>query len=525
MGECVAAVDVGTGSARAGIFDRSGRLLGRAESSIDTRHPAPGHAEQDSEQIWRAAVAAVRKARAAAGVAAEEVRGIAFDATCSLVVRDREDAPLAVSSDGENRWDTLLWLDHRAETEAAECTATGHPVVARDGGVISPELQIPKLMWLKRHLPHGWSRAGRILDLTDFLAWRASGTPERSVCALACKWSYQTHLDRPWPSDYHAALGLEDLLRRARLPDQAVAVGTDLGPLTPQAAQDLGLVPGCRVGAGLIDAHAGALGSLAGRPGSLDALALIAGTSNCVMSLAPETPTRRGIWGPHKDAILPGHWSSEGGQSASGALLDHVCRIWGGGAEPSPDLHARICARIEELIAHDGWNLAAELHVLPDFAGNRTPFADPGTRGAVSGLGLDTSFDGLCRLYWRSAVGIALGLRQIVGLLADAPRSRPDLYLSGGHARSSILRRLYATATGCRVVILPGTDAVLLGTAMAAAAGVGLYSSLAAAAQAMRQPEEAHLPDPEGRAAMDRDYAVFLTMQRHRRELEGLMAV
>jgi FGGY-family pentulose kinase len=515
----VAAVDVGTGSARAGIFDAAGRMLGRAEHPIDVRRPAADQAEQDSEAIWRATCAAVRAARAEAAAAPAAVAGIAFDATCSLVVRDAAGLSLAVSGDGEARWDTLLWLDHRAQAEAAECTATGHPVVARDGGAVSPEMQVPKLMWLKRNLPATWGRAGLVFDLSDFLAWKACGTPKRSVCTLACKWTYQAHLPAPWQSDFLAAVGLGDLFDRTGVPPRAVPVGADLGPLAPAAAECLGLTPRCRVAAGLIDAHAGAIGSLAGfadAPAELARrLALIAGTSNCLMGLGTCGDPRRGVWGPHCGAILPELWVSEGGQSASGGLLDHLCRTWGGVGEPSFALHARICARVAELRARDGWDLAAGLHVVPDFAGNRSPHADPAATGMVAGLTLDASFDGFCRLYWRTAVGIALGLRQIVALLTGDPAARPDLHLAGGHTRSPLLTGLYASATGCRVIVAEGTDAVLLGTAAAAATGAGLHADLAAAATAMQQPGTEHLPDPAAGPRLGRDYAVFLEMQRH----------
>ena len=116
--------------------------------------PTADHAEHDSEDIWAAVCAAVRAAREAAGVAAEDVAGIGFDATCSLVVRDRDGGQLSVSTTGEKRWDTIVWLDHRALAEADECTATGHRG-ARLSSAAScrRRWQTPKLMWLKRHLP------------------------------------------------------------------------------------------------------------------------------------------------------------------------------------------------------------------------------------------------------------------------------------------------------------------------------------------------------------------------------------
>lgn len=527
MSALVAAVDVGTASARAGIFDATGRLLGRAETSIETFRTATGGSEQDSTQIWSAVASALRAARDEAAAAPEAVSALAFDATCSLVVRDRDGRPVAVSESGPDRRDTILWLDHRAEAEAALASATAHPVLAEHGGNLSPEMQIPKLMWLKRHLPSAWARSARIMDLTDFLAWAATGTAARSACTLAAKWAYRAHLADPWPSDFHAATGLTDLFDRTGLPARAVPVGTDLGPLAPAAAAQVGLSPSCRVAAGLVDAHAGALGSLGAHardPAALERhLALVAGTSTCVMALSPDPCPLPGFWGPHLDAILPGLWLLEGGQSASGALLDHVCRLWSGGAEPTPGLHARVVARIAEMQADHGTDLAPRLHVLPDFMGNRTPFADPAARGVLSGLDLDASFDGLARVYWRTAVGLALGLRQILDRLAEAGFASDTLHLSGGHARSPLLTALYADATGRSIVTTDAPDAVLLGTAMVAAAGAGLAPDLASAAVAMHQPGRTRRPDREAVARFDRDRDVFLAMQRHRIEIEGML--
>ena len=100
MDQLVIGVDVGTGSARAGVFDRAGRCLGRAERKILLHRPQPDHAEHSSEDIWQAVCASVREAVGAAGADPAAIVGIGFDATCSLVVRDR---------DGR----AALGLDHR----------------------------------------------------------------------------------------------------------------------------------------------------------------------------------------------------------------------------------------------------------------------------------------------------------------------------------------------------------------------------------------------------------------------------
>ena len=180
MQSLLVAVDVGTGSARAGVLTAQGNLLARAEFPIAMNRPDANHAEHDSEQIWAAVCAAVRQAMAQAGADPAHVVGLSFDATCSLVVRDHDGQPVTVSTNGENRWDTIVWLDHRALDEAEECTATGHLVLAYAGGVMSPEMEAPKLMWLKRHMPESWARSGMMFDLADFLSWKSTGSLARS---------------------------------------------------------------------------------------------------------------------------------------------------------------------------------------------------------------------------------------------------------------------------------------------------------------------------------------------------------
>lgn len=79
-------VDVGTGSARAGVFDRSGKLLATAKRPLDLYRDDRGFVEQSSQQIWRAVCESVRESVASAASDPGEVAGIGFDATCSLVV-------------------------------------------------------------------------------------------------------------------------------------------------------------------------------------------------------------------------------------------------------------------------------------------------------------------------------------------------------------------------------------------------------------------------------------------------------
>jgi FGGY-family pentulose kinase len=523
----VAAVDVGTASARAGILDAGGKLLGRAEAPIDMNRPEANHAEHDSEQVWRAVCAAVRGALQKSAADPSDIAGISFDATCSLVVRDRSGGQLSVSRGGEQRWDTIVWLDHRALAEAEECTATGHRVLDYVGGVMSPEMETPKLMWLKRHLAGRWDAVGYFFDLADFLVWKSSGSLARSQCTLTCKWTYLAHEADGWQQDFFEAVGIPDMPARGSLPAKASPIGQDAGPLTPAAAEALGLTTACRVGIGLIDAHAGALGVLGSFARNIEEidrhLALIAGTSSCVMALSREARPTHGVWGPYFGAVLPDCWLNEGGQSATGALLDHIIRWHGAAGEPDAALHRTITERVMQLRATEGLDLAGRLHVLPDFHGNRSPLADPSAVGVISGLTLDASFDSLCRLYWRTATAIALGVRHILDTLNESGYGIDVLHVTGGHTRNPLLMELYADATGCTVIEPAAEDAVLLGTGMVAATTSGLYPSLVEACHGMQQGGRAHPPNAAARNRFDRDYRAFLAMHDQRRALDALM--
>ncbi|MET0172560.1 MAG: FGGY family carbohydrate kinase, partial [Agrobacterium vaccinii] len=97
MAKYLIGVDVGTGSARAGVFDTSGGLLATAKRAIALHREDGGIVEQSSEQVWQAVCEAVKESVEKAKIDPAAVAGIGFDATCSLVVRGPGDETLAVS--------------------------------------------------------------------------------------------------------------------------------------------------------------------------------------------------------------------------------------------------------------------------------------------------------------------------------------------------------------------------------------------------------------------------------------------
>ncbi len=534
--DAVVGVDVGTASARAAVFTPEGRRLGLGRHPIGLWRPDALRAEHSSADIWAAVCAAVRAALAEAGPAVAP-RGIGFDATCSLVVLDPGGRPVPVGIDDPAR-DVIVWMDHRAEAEAEEASATGADALRHVGGRFSPEMQIPKLMWLRRHAPpEVWAGIGHLFDLPDFLTWKATGAASRSLCSLACKWGYLAHEER-WDAALLRAVGLGELVEDgfARIGRSVLPLGAPVGwGLSAEAAGELGLPAGLPVSASAIDAHAGGLGCLGMALGGrgLDAetargrVALIGGTSSCHMAVSPEPRFVPGVWGPYFSAMVPGWWLNEGGQSATGALLDHLvgshpARAEASGAPVFEWLNARLAA-----LAPPGEPPAAASHglyVYPDFHGNRSPHADPSLRGVVSGLPLSAGADDLARLYLAAVQGIAYGTREILEALAAQGYAPDTLVATGGDARNEVFLREHADATGCRVVLPEEPEAVLLGAALLGAVAAGLHPDVSEAMAAMTRPGRVVEPDSATRAVHDGRFRVHRRMREDQRAYRALEA-
>jgi D-ribulokinase len=530
MRQAFIGIDVGTSSARAGVFDESGALLATARHPITVWHEAGNVVEQSSSDIWAACVASVRAAMVEAAIPASAVKGIGFDATCSLVVLDAAADPLTVSTSGDKRRNIIVWMDHRAIAEARLVNDTDDDVLRYVGGSISPEMEIPKLLWLKRHLPSTYRSAGHFFDLADFLAFRATGSKARSICTLACKWNFLAHEQR-WSSSYFERIGLGDLAADsyAKIGNEIVAPGTPLGTgLTKSAAHDFGLLEGTPVGASLIDAHAGGVGTIGGRekPGqSVDVcrrLAYIMGTSACIMATTSEPCFVPGVWGPYYSGMVPGFWLNEGGQSAAGAAIDHLIRshpayneavtkAHSGSMEILEFLERRIVSRSGS--AGEAALLAGDIHVLPEFLGNRSPFADPDARAVIAGTGLDTDIESMERLFVAGLCGLAYGLADVVEAFRSHGVNSDLMVMGGGAGRSSLVRQIMADTTGMTVALPETQEPVLLGAAILGAVAGNACGSIGEAMASMSAI--GWLSEPTARGMAD--------FHRTKRKVHGLM--
>jgi D-ribulokinase len=527
-------IDVGTGSARAGLFDEHGTLLASAKADIAIWHESGGIVEQSSNDIWRAVCASVRDAVSKAGGPPESVAGIGFDATCSLVVLGQDGQPLAVGPSGDPERNIIVWMDHRATEQARRINGTGETVLNYVGGSISPEMETPKLLWLAENMPRTFIGAWQFMDLADFLTWKATASLARSICTVTCKWTYLAHESR-WDEGYFRRVGLGQLADESfrRIGTEVVPGGTALGGgLTAQAAADLGLKPGTPIAAGLIDAHAGGVGTVGARGNVgnvLTRMAYVFGTSACTMSSTREPAFVPGVWGPYFSAMVPGLWLNEGGQSAAGAAIDHLVQM-----HPASE-HAAKMARdsgiglsqwLSQEAERRGGALAAsrligDVHVVPEFLGNRAPFSDPDARGLIAGLSMDTDLDSLIALYLAGVCGLGYGARQIVQVQAERAVLIDTIVVSGGAGQSPLVRQLLADTTGKVVAALTSEEPVLLGSAILGAVAAGQHSDVAAAMSSMSAIGETYQPNPMAAEWHEKRFKAFEMLQQTARIIKS----
>lgn len=524
-------VDVGTGSARAGLFDLTGHMLASGKGDISLFREAGAMVEQSSTEIWAAVCASVREAVTKAGVAPETVAGIGFDATCSLVVLGAEGAPLPVGPSEDPQRDIIVWMDHRAVDQVERINALGHEVLRYVGGRISPEMETPKLLWLKENRPQVFDAAWQFFDLADFLTWRATGDLARSTCTVTCKWTYLAH-EKRWDPSYFHGIGLGALADEnfARIGQRVVEPGTPLGSgLTAQAAADLGLAAGTPVAAGMIDAHAGGIGTVGVDGPPENNLGYVFGTSSCTMTSTREPVFVPGVWGPYFSAMVPGMWLNEGGQSAAGAAIEQLLSFHPAAAEAAvlagtrgvslPVLLAELASQKAKSLSEVA-ALADGLHVVPEFLGNRAPFADPHARAAIVGLGMERDLDNLVALYIAGLCGIGYGLRQIIETQAAAGAPIDKIVISGGAGQLDLVRQLLADATGKPLLATRSEEPVLLGAAILGSVAGGAFPDMRSAMAALSATDRSYQPaDGETAALHARRYDAFTRLQALAREI------
>lgn len=164
----------------------------------------------------------MKKVVAESQVDPNTIKGVGFDATCSLAVFTHDTGePVPVTgpdfkNDGNDR-NVILWLDHRPLAETELINNTNHNLLRYVGGTMSVEMEIPKVLWLKNNMPSELFDRCKFYDLSDALTHIATGNETRSFCSTVCKQGYvPVGVDgsvKGWQEDFYHAIGLGDLVK------------------------------------------------------------------------------------------------------------------------------------------------------------------------------------------------------------------------------------------------------------------------------------------------------------------------
>src|SRR5215208_4398328 len=301
-------MDIGTGGVRVGIFDRKGTPVVFEGVEFETHHPRPGRAEQDPETWWSCLVTATRRALEEGGVSPREILGIGVDATASTL--------LAVDEQGGPLLPAIMWMDVRASEEAARVEETGDRALKYSGyGAVSAEWGLPKVLWLKEKEREVYDGAGLVCDCLDWINHRLTGEWASSINVVSTKYFYDRD-EGGWPESLYGTVGTDDALEK--FPPAVLDLGSVVGGLRREAAEELGLTTGTPVAQGALDAYSGALGLGVVEPGKL---ALITGSSHVMIGQSADPVHGQGLWGAYTDAMIPGQYTVEAGQVSTGSVV------------------------------------------------------------------------------------------------------------------------------------------------------------------------------------------------------------
>jgi xylulokinase len=504
--ELVLGFDVGTSAVKAALFDGQGRMHGSARAGYPTRYPAPGHAEQDPHEWWRAMTAATRELLASAPQARESIAAIGIAAqVCGTV---------PVDAAGEPLHPCLIWLDTRSAPIAREITGGGPRIggygvfrlpgwlrLANGAPNLAGKDPLSKIVWFREALPEVGRRAARFLDVKDWLLHRCTGRYATTPDVAQLTWLMDNRVGRrDWSDAYLARFDLT----RDQLP-QIVEPAATAGTLTSAAAEALGLPTGLPVSGGVGDINAAAL---AAGDYAQGAYHVSIGTSQW---FGAHTPRRRvnpltgiaTICAAHPDRYL-----LVAAQESAGAAALWAASAFGYGVGS---------AGLQALDEHASRGVPGADTPLfaPWLFGERVPVSEASACGALAGATLRTT---RADIAYSVLAGIALNGRWA---LTEAERclasSTATIRLIGGAARSAVWRQIVADMLQRPLLTMDSPEfGGAKGAAMTAAVSVGWYRSLDDAS-AMARTGVAVDPQRSRSAWADQRYGELVSFWRSTR--------
>ena len=481
MTQYILAIDNGTQSVRALLFDLQGKLVDKSQVAITYQSAEPGWAEADADVFWQALCQACQQLWQTTRVNKSDIAG--------LVITTQRGTTLALDANGQPLRPAMIWLDQR-RTEHAPRLAWWWEAAFRAIGMRDTVRHFQKeaeANWIAQHQPDLWARTAKYLLLSGYLNYRFTGRFVDSVAAQVgyVPFDYKKGQWAP-PHDWKwQALPITP----AMLPE-LVAAGTVIGQVSEQAAQETGIPAGLRVLAGAADKACEVLGAGCLTP---DIACLSYGTAATINTTTPRYLEATPFIPPYQAAV-PGHYNTEVQITRGFWMVNWFKEQFG--------LHEQQQA-LAEGVSPESLFDALVNRVPPGAQGLMLqPFWNPGikvpgpeAKGAVIGFG---DVHTRAHLYRAILEGLAYALREAKERIERRGGAPITLVrVSGGGSQSDAAMQITANIFNlpCERPHLYETSG--LGAAMIAAVGLGLHADYASAVAAMARMGDRFEPEPQ----------------------------
>lgn len=460
----ILAIDQGTTSSRAIVFDRRGRPLAVSQRELPQIYPQDGWVEQDPEFIWSDVAAVCRMALDRAGLRAADLAGLG-------VTNQRETTLLWERETGRPLYNAIVWQDRRTADRCRELKQAGleKTIRERTGLLLDPYFSAAKLAWLLDSLPGARERARRgelaFGTVDSFLLFRLTGGRVHATDA--------TNASRTMLFNIQEQKWDRELLEIFDIPDQLL-------PTVMDNCADYGLARPEWLGgevpilAMVGDQQAALAGQACFEPGMIKSTY---GTGCFVlMNTGPrfQPPARNLLTTVAYRLQGQTCYAVEGSIFAAGAAVQWLRDGLG------------IIDRAAETSDHaEAVEDAGGVYLVPAFTGLGAPYWDPDARGAILGITRDVNKSHIIRAALEAQAYQTWDLLEaMAGGWGQAPAA---LRVDGGMAANDWMCGFLADITGLAVERPLATETTALGAACLAGLGAGLYSSLEDVAGAWRR--------------------------------------
>ncbi len=493
-------VDLGTSGAKAGLFDEDGKLLSLAQEEYHFQHPKPGWSEIDPEEVWSKAVSVIKRCVAESGSNPEKIvaMGLSVLGETFLFADEHGDPvyPAVESMDGRDQA-YQKYIDWFKETFGAEA------IFERTSYPISSLPPAPKILWFRDHQPQVIERTAKFVTFQDFAVWRLTGSPAIDY-SMASRTMLFDAVKKRWIPEYLQAMGIST--DNFSLPYESSHV---VGELGEKAAKQLGLKAGMLVVPGAHDQSCAALGVGVVREG------IASDGTGSVEAIA--TATKIPI--TSADMMARGHGSqchvradlylALGFHLAAGSLVRWYRDQLGQWEQELASKEGRDAYDLLTEAAAESSPGARGLLVFPHWSGagtGRVPALNPHSHGAIVGMTLAHNKGDLNRAIFE---GITFEARYILDSLESSGTPIKELVVTGGGAKSNFWLQLKADITGKRIIVPEVTEASLLGAALLAGVGAGVYTGLEDAVSRACRTVRTYEPRAEQMAIYDKIYPIY----------------